>query len=54
VVKDLKEGDELTTDNVRSIRPGFGMSPKYLKDIQGKRVTKNIKKGTPLTWDIIK
>jgi pseudaminic acid synthase len=53
IVVDIKEGDIITTNNVKSIRPGFGMSPKYLKDILGKKVLKNVKKGTPLTWDII-
>lgn len=53
VVKDMKAGEILTRDNVRIIRPGYGLPPKYLKDILGKKVKKNIKKGTPLKWEII-
>lgn len=53
IVADLSEGDILTSDNVRSIRPGFGINPKYFKAILGKKVVKSVKRGTPLTWDII-
>ncbi len=53
VVKDTKAGDPLTEENVRSIRPGFGLHPRYLKDVLGKRTKKDVKKGTPLTWDLI-
>jgi len=53
VVKDIKVGETLTEENVRSIRPGFGLLPKYLKDILGKKAKKDLKKGTPLTWDLI-
>jgi len=48
VVEDIKKGDVITDSNVRSIRPGFGMHPKYLKDILGKKVNRDLKKGTPL------
>jgi len=53
VVKDIKRGETLTEENVRSIRPGFGLLPKYLNGILGKKSKKDIKKGTPLTWDLI-
>ena len=53
VVKDVKAGEVLTEENVRSIRPGYGLHPKYLKDILGRRAKKEIKKGTPLRWDLI-
>ena len=53
VVKDLKEGEKLNENNVRSIRPGYGMHPKYLKEITGKKIRKDVKKGTPLSWDLI-
>ena len=54
VVKDIKAGEKFTEENIRSIRPGYGLAPKYIKDILGKTVSRNIEKGMPLTWDIIK
>ena len=47
VVDDIKKGGIITEDNVRSIRPGFGLHPKYLNNILGKAVKKDLKKGTP-------
>lgn len=46
VVEDIKQGEVITRENVRSIRPGFGLHPKHLKDILGKKVTVNLEKGT--------
>ena len=54
VVKDIKAGEILTEENVKSIRPGYGLHPKYLKDVLGKKARKDIKKGTPLNWELIK
>ena len=54
VVEDVKQGDVLTKKNVRSIRPGFGMHPKYLAEIIGKEFKHSAEKGTPLTFDLIK
>jgi len=54
VVKDMKAGEIFTEENVRSIRPGYGLHPKYFKDILGKRAIQDIKKGTPLGWNLIK
>ena len=51
IVKDLKVGDVLTRDNIRVIRPGYGMAPKYLEKLLGKKVAKELKAGTPLNWD---
>ncbi len=48
-VKDIKEGEVLTEDNVRSIRPGFGMEPKMLPRVLGKKAKKNFRRGDPLT-----
>jgi pseudaminic acid synthase len=53
VVKDVKEGEKISQENVRSIRPGFGLHPKYLRDILGKKFSENLKKGTPLSWNHI-
>ena len=51
-VKDTRKGEILSEENVRSIRPGFGLPPKYLKDVLGKRSRRSIRKGTPLRWDM--
>lgn len=53
VVKDIKAGDVITEENVRSIRPGFGLHPKYYNKVLGKNAKKNINKGTPMSWDKI-
>ena len=53
VVKDMKAGEVFTEENVRSIRPGYGLHPKYLKDILGKKARRDIKRGTPLSWDMV-
>jgi pseudaminic acid synthase len=52
-VKDIKAGELITNEHVKSIRPGFGLAPKYLYKILGKKVGKSIKKGLPVSWDII-
>jgi pseudaminic acid synthase len=48
VVRDIKKGEILTRDNVRSIRPGFGMAPKHLPDVLGKRAVRELERGTAL------
>lgn len=45
VIKDLKEGEVITENNIRSIRPGFGMHPKYMKEFLGTKAKKNYNKG---------
>ena len=52
-VQNIKEGEEITKDNVKSIRPGLGLKPKYYKQILGKVAKYDIKFGTPLSFDII-
>jgi pseudaminic acid synthase len=54
IVKDLKAGDILTSDNVRAIRPGLGLSAKYLDVVLGIATNQDIKRGTALSWDLIK
>ncbi|UHM89921.1 pseudaminic acid synthase [Rahnella victoriana] len=54
VVKDIAEGEEFTTENVKSIRPGFGLAPKHLDDILGKKAVKNIPKGQPISLSLVK
>jgi len=53
VVKDIKKGEKITEENVRSIRPGYGIPPKYLTKIIGKRTITNLRRGTPLKWEHI-
>jgi pseudaminic acid synthase len=53
VVTDVAEGDEVTRDNVRSIRPAGGLPPADLPTVLGRRFRAAAPKGTPLTWDLI-
>lgn len=53
IVADMAAGDVLTAENLRSIRPGFGLPPKYIDVLLGKRVNRAIARGTPMTWDLI-
>ena len=52
-VKDIKAGELITDEHVKSIRPGCGLLPKFLNEIIGKRVNINIKKGLPVSWGIV-
>jgi N-acetylneuraminate synthase len=53
VVHDLKAGDVLTRENVRCIRPGRGLLPKYFDILLGRQVKQDVKKGTPMSWDLL-
>ncbi|WP_201576082.1 pseudaminic acid synthase [Psychrobacter okhotskensis] len=53
IVKDIKAGEVIDLGNVRSIRPGYGVSPKFLEDIVGSTSKVDIKAGTPFKWDFI-
>ena len=53
VVEDMKAGDVFTEKNLRRIRPGMGLSPKYYDIILGKKVNRDIIRGTPVQWDLI-
>nr|WP_234922675.1 pseudaminic acid synthase [Aeromonas caviae] len=53
-VKDLQVGETITADAVRSVRPGFGLAPKYLFDVIGKTVTQPIFANTPVSTDVFK
>ena len=52
-VKDIRKGELLDAGNVRSLRPGLGLHPKYYESILGKRATENIERGTPLSVEMV-
>lgn len=54
VVQDLRAGDMLTSENVRAIRPGMGLPPKFIDIVLGKHIACEVKRGTPLSWEIMK
>jgi N-acetylneuraminate synthase len=53
VVKDMKAGDVFTEENVRSIRPGYGLHTRFLTEVVGRKAAKDINRGTPLHWDLV-
>ncbi|HUM04662.1 MAG TPA: N-acetylneuraminate synthase family protein, partial [Terriglobales bacterium] len=54
VVCDVAKGETFTADNVRSIRPATGLHTRYLGEVLGKTAARNIARGTPLSWDLVK
>jgi N-acetylneuraminate synthase len=53
VVEDIEAGQTLTPENIRSIRPGYGLAPKFLPLVLGRRVKHRVVRGTPLSWDLL-
>ncbi len=53
VVQNIAAGEMFTNENVRSIRPGNGLSPKHLPEVLGKRAARDLERGTPLAWELI-
>src|SRR5579872_5525951 len=53
VVQNVKRGEIFTAENIRSIRPGYGLHTRHLSDVLGKRAVCNIERGTPLRWDLV-
>ena len=53
VVADVKAGQVLTAENVRSIRPGYGLPPRHLPEVLGRQAASDIARGTPLSWDLV-
>jgi pseudaminic acid synthase len=53
IITDMKAGETITRDHVKVIRPAYGMAPKYLEKILGKKVKTDVKAGTPLTWELL-
>jgi pseudaminic acid synthase len=53
VAMDLKAGDVLTPENLRCVRPGFGLAPKFYEMLIGRRVSRDVKMGSPIQWDLV-
>jgi N-acetylneuraminate synthase len=53
VVENMKAGEVFSQKNIRRIRPGFGVEPKYYEEVLGKKVARDVVKGTPLDWDLV-
>ena len=53
VVQDMNAGDVFTSESVRAIRPGNGLAPKYFDTIMGRRVKRDVKRGTPISWEML-
>lgn len=53
IAEDIRAGDVLTPQNLRSIRPGFGLPPKHYEQLLGRKVVRDVHKGTAMTWEIV-
>ncbi len=53
IARDLEAGEQLTTENLRCVRPAEGLAPRYLEIVLGRVVRRAVKKGTPLSWELI-
>ena len=53
IAEDMNAGEVFTEKNLRRIRPGFGLSPKYYDSLLGRRVKCDVKRGTPVSWDLV-
>ncbi|MDF2636810.1 MAG: pseI1 [Pelosinus sp.] len=54
IVTAVKKGEVFTDKNLRVIRPGYGLEPKYYDEILGKMAAQDIEEGTPLDWGLVK
>lgn len=53
IAQDVMAGEVLTAENMRIVRPGFGLEPRYYRVLLGKKVNRDVAKGTPVSWDMI-
>jgi len=53
VTEDVRAGEPLTEKNVRSIRPGIGLAPRHYREVLGRKAARDIRRGTPLSWDLV-
>ena len=54
IVRDMKAGEEFTAENLRSIRPGHGLAPRHYDAVLGRRAGEDIRRGTPLAWNLVR
>ncbi len=52
-INDLKSGDVISKNDIKRIRPGFGLKPKFFEEIVGKKVLKDVERGDPVNWEVI-
>ncbi len=53
IARDVAAGETLTVENLRCVRPGLGLPPKYYETLLGRKVNRDVKKGTPMSWDLL-
>jgi len=53
VVRDMKAGERLTPENIRAIRPGLGLPPKYFDVLMGRTIKRDLARGTPMQWELL-
>jgi N-acetylneuraminate synthase len=53
ITEDIRAGSPLTPENVRSIRPANGLPPKHYDEVLGRRVARDVERGTPLSWELL-
>jgi N-acetylneuraminate synthase len=53
IVQDMKAGEQVSPENLRAIRPGFGLAPKHFDTVLGRRVRCDVPRGTPLDWNLL-
>ena len=53
IAQDVKQGDVLTRENLRCVRPGLGLPPKFYEELLGRRVNRDARMGTPMSWSLL-
>jgi len=53
VAEDMRAGDVFTAQNLRVVRPGEGLHPRYYEQLLGRRINRDAKRGTPISWDLV-